>query len=260
VEVELKEVEERLIRHQEEKSRLLRSLDEEKVNVVEKDVSISHLKETIAKMDVQIRDLEAIVQCEDRKEWEFDAEKLRLQAEVERMKQELSTAKQQVNEEKSLKLFTEGRLNEVEARLKTTKAESTAQISSIKQSFRKTEAETIQLKSSLADIENQLLVSESTVNKLSLRITILEMEKVQLQEESADLSNQLVALKDSNVQLSDEHREAVEKSGAYKERILQLESSIDELKTIHKEREHKFEMTLGQQAKLIEFLQVKFEI
>ena len=44
--------------------------------------------------------------------------------EIGKLKQEVHTAKQQVNEEKSLKLFTESELRDVESRLKSCETDS----------------------------------------------------------------------------------------------------------------------------------------
>lgn len=257
--MELKQAEDRLSRHNEEKAGLLRSLEEVKAKVAERDANINILKETMTMMDEQLQDFEALVQGGDKKESEFEAEKTRLESEIERIKLELRTAKQQINEEKSLKLFTESRLKDVEGRLKSGEVDSVAQISSLKEAVNRTESEAIQLKNALAELEDQLADTESVVDKLTRRVTTLEEENVQLQEESSALRTQLISLKNSNAQLSDGLSEAIGKGEAYKERIQQLDSALETAKTVHKEREHKFEMTLGQHAKLIDFLQAKTE-
>jgi len=67
VEVNLKQVEERL-------AELSRSLEDEKAKVVEKEVNIATLKKNLTVMDEQIQDFEAILRGADQKEFEFEFE------------------------------------------------------------------------------------------------------------------------------------------------------------------------------------------
>ena len=179
--------------------------------------------------------------------------------EIEKLKQEVRTAKQQVNEEKSLKLFTESKLRDVESRLKSCETDSDSRITSLE----KENSELISLVSKLteqvSEMDQQLADSELSLASMERKISFLEEDNVKLQEESSALRTQLISVKNSNAVLSEGLEEAILKGEKFKTQIIQLEAQMETTRVMHKEREVKLESTLGQQTKLIDFLQTKAE-
>ena len=82
----------------------------------------------------------------------MESQKATLMQEIGKLKQEVHTAKQQVNEEKSLKLFTESELRDVESRLKSCETDSDSRITSLK----KENSELTSLISKLREQESEM--------------------------------------------------------------------------------------------------------
>ena len=258
-ELELKDTKENLSRLSQEKARLLRSLEQEKAKLVEKDTTISTLKQIMGTMDNKIKHFEAFENDVEEIELELESENSRLKFKVERVTKELSTAKQQINQDKSLKLLAENRLKEMEELLKNQEENYIAEISSLKGAVIRAESEAEKFK-----IANRKIAKSANVEKLladaesafDTRLATLEEKNAELQRDSIALIIERNSLENTNSQLGDKLSEAIRKAESYEERILRLDFALDAANKIHMEREHKFEVTLLQQGKLIEFLQV----
>ena len=200
-----------------------------------------------------------ITQGVDEKQSEFEKEKTKLSQEIERLKQDVRTAKQQVNEEKSLKLFTESRLRDVESRLKSCETDTESRITLLQKQATEYSTAVTELNSQVAELDQQLADAELSVTSLERKVAILSDDNIKLQEESTALRTQLISVKNSNVVLSEGLEQAITKAETYKTKIIQLEAQIETTRVMHSERELKYESTIAQQTKLIDFLQAKAE-
>lgn len=259
VESELQRAEERLSRYNEEKAECQGKLEAEAAKRKEAESNMTILKDTMTMMDEQLQDFEKMVQEADGKQAEWDKEKAALAAQLDQLKQDLQASKQASNEEKSLKLFTESKLRDLESRLKTVNTEADARTAALEREAGQSAAELARLREQVTDLDQQLSDAEMSITSLAQHVADLEKENTQLQEESTALRTQLISLKHSNNQLSEGLDEAIRKAENFKERIVQLDSALETAKAMHKEREHKLESTIGQQTKLIDFLQSKTE-
>lgn len=253
IELELKNAEENISRHNEEKSRLLRSLEQEKAKLVEKEAIISTLKQTMDVMDEKLKNFEVAGNDVEKKELELELEKSRLEGEVERLTKEFSAAKQQVNENKSFKLMAESRLKKMEELVKNHKADFMDEISSLKEAVIRAESEAEKVKTANANMEKLLVDAECTFDN---QLITLKNKNDQLQKELTALITERNSLENMNSLLGEKLSEAIGKSESYEERILRLDFALDAANRIHMEREHQFEKTLLQHAKATEFLQV----
>lgn len=200
-----------------------------------------------------------MVEGTDKKQSEFEAEKAQLCQEIERLKQEIRTAKQKVNEEKSLKLFTESRLRDVESRLNTCETDTESRIAMLEKEVSEKTTMINQLNAQVSELDQQLADADLSVNSLERKVAVLEEDNVKLQEESSALRTQLISVKNSNAVLSEGLEQAISKAEAYKNKIIQIEAQIETTTLMYKERELKYDSTIAQQTKLIDFLQVKAE-
>lgn len=116
-----------------------------------------------------------------------------------------------------------------------------------------------QLNAQVTELDQQLADAELSLSSLERKVAVLEEDNVKLQEESAALRTQLISVKNSNAVLSEGLEQAISKAETYKTKIIQLEAQIDTTAVMHKERELKYESTIAQQTKLIDFLQAKSE-
>ena len=206
-----------------------------------------------------IQEFEGLVEGSDKKQLEFESEKSKLTQEIERLKQDVRAAKAQANEEKSLKLFSESKLRDVESRLKSCETDTDSRINALKKQLEEYSEANKELNERISKAENQLAEAEAAVDTLSRKSNALEEDYIKIQEESSALRTQLFSVKGSNAVLSEGLEEAISKAEDYKTKITQLETQIETTRVMHKERELKYESTIAQQTKLIDFLQSKAE-
>lgn len=150
-------------------------------------------------------------------------------------------------------------MRDVEARLKSCEADTDSRIDTLKKQLEEYSEANKELNERVSQIENQLAEAEAAVDTLSRKCGILEEDNYKLQEESSALRTQLFSVKSSNAVLSEGLEEAISKAEDYKTRITQLETQIETTRVMYKERELKYESTIAQQTKLIDFLQSKAE-
>ena len=153
-------------------------------------------------------------------------------------------------------MFTESKLRDVESRLKSCETDSDSRIHSLKKEMSALNALVSRLNEQVTEMDQQLDDSTTTTRQ---QISFLEKDNVKLQEESSALRTQLISVKNSNAVLSEGLEEAIFKGEKYKTQIVQLETQIETTRVLFKEREVKLESTVGQQTKLIDFLQTKAE-
>ena len=279
LESELERAEERISRQVEEKTEMRQILEEEKRKLLEAENVIEILKETMTVMDEQLQvlvdisyvlteelncfflfqEFDKMTERTDKKQLEFEKKQTKWLQEIERLKQEIRAAKQQMNEEKSLKLFAESRLRDVEIRLESCETDTGTRIAVLQRQSTEYSTAVTELNSQVADRKQQLADAKLSVAGLERKVAVLSEENTKLQEESTALRTRLISVKNSNVVLSEGLERALSNAETCKKRIVELEDEMETNRVMHSERELKFESTIAQQTKLIDFLQTKSE-
>ena len=159
----------------------------------------------------------------DKKQLEFEKKQTKWLQEIERLKQEIRAAKQQMNEEKSLKLFAESRLRDVEIRLENCETDTGTRIAVLQRQSTEYSTAVTELNSQVADRKQQLADAKLSVAGLERKVAVLSEENTKLQEESTALRTRLISVKNSNVVLSEGLERAVSKAETCKKRIMELE-------------------------------------
>ncbi|XP_037091431.1 citron Rho-interacting kinase-like [Pollicipes pollicipes] len=182
-----------------------------------------------------------------------------LSDEIARLQTELRSAKAGANEEKSLKLFQERRVQDLERRLQEQEADVETERDILKKDLDEYRELSHGLTNQLSQHDQQLSEAQTQLRQLERREEQTLREMARLKEETSGLLTQIHSLKDSNFQLTEALEKAVDRAEAFKERIAELEGVISEMQLSYDEKEQRLEGTLGQQTKLIDFLQAKSE-
>lgn len=156
-------------------------------------------------------------------------------------------------------MFTESKLRDVESRLNSCESDTESRISQLQKQNSEYATTINQLNGQVGELDQQLADSDMSLNSLERKIAILNEDNIKLKEESSALRTQLISVKNSNVVLSEGLEQAISKAETYKNDIIRLEAQIDTTRVMHKERELKYDSTIAQQTKLIDFLQTKAE-
>lgn len=111
----------------------------------------------------------------------------------------------------------------------------------------------------IVELEARLLEGAGDAEGSQRRIAALSMENRCLKEETSSLITQLHSLRDTNFKLSSGLEDAVAGCEEARERITELENSLQESQITHHVEKVRFQSTLEQHSKLINFLQERVE-
>ena len=201
LESEVERADERVKRYLEEKADVQSKFDGLRKSLEDKDAAFRQLTETCTVMDEQIRvslvfifswnilehfccftpqAFENMIESAEKSQKDVEGDRAKLLAEIEQLKQDVRTAKQQANEEKSLKLFSESKLRDVESRLRTIETDSDSRIDSLKTHNNEYAAMIKRFTQQVEDLEQQLADAELSLNSTARRVGVLDDENARL--------------------------------------------------------------------------------
>ncbi|XP_068087036.1 citron rho-interacting kinase [Anabrus simplex] len=235
----------------EEKNKISAELDEQKSRNNSLEMNLNVLKETCTMLEEQLEDYETLTATYAEKEKTAAVDKETLESKVESLQGEVRSARQATNEEKSLRIRAETKLQQLQAELETHKEDITALQKQV-QDY-KTLAEN--LTKQVTELEDKCGSAELNLRGLRRQLETKEGELTSLKEESTQQLTQIHSLRESNFKLSRELDEAQDRCQLLEEKLSEVQAAMEELQVFHKHREIKTDATLQQQAKLIDFLQ-----
>ncbi|KAF0310045.1 Citron Rho-interacting kinase [Amphibalanus amphitrite] len=253
-------------REQERSARLESQADELRGELAEArkqtaahEATIASLKELCSTLDNQLTDMEELLNKQETDSQKHEQNKASLSEEIVRLQAEVRAAKASANEEKSLKMFQERRAQDLERRLQAQETEVETERDILRKDLEEYRELSRGLTDQLSQHDQQLSEAQTQLRQLERREEQTLNELSRLKEEMSGLLTQIHSLKDSNFQLTEALEKAVDRAEAFKERIAELERVISELQLSHEEAEKRYEGTVSQQTKLIDFLQAKSE-
>lgn len=214
---------------------------------------IGQLKELCQVQDEQLDELELQKDKLDKKDEEITA----LQKEIERINGEHRTARVAINEEKSLKLFQEKRVKDLEARLSSTEEETDQQVQRLTDQLSDRDKIMLDLHEQIQALESELSESLGKSRTLEHAIAVVNGKVALIEEEAVGHITHIHSLKDSNFKLTEGLEEAITKGETYKNKIEELERCVGEQKIVFDDEKVRMKATMNQQTKLIDFLQAK---
>ncbi|GLH00471.1 Serine/threonine-protein kinase Genghis Khan [Gryllus bimaculatus] len=238
-------------RSSEEKDKLSKQLEEQKNCCHTLEMNISVLKETCGMLEEQLEDYEKISAAYEEREKKNSSEIVKLQEDIEKLQGEIRTARQATNEEKSLKIRAELKLQQTEAEI-TSQSEIVTTLQDQLLDYKKL-AET--LTDQVTVLENTCGEHELALRTANRQLEVQCLENTELKEEIAQHLTTIHGLRESAFKLSREIEEASEQNKDLENRLLYLQAEMDEQRVYHQHREIKSDATIQQQIKLIDFLQ-----
>ncbi|CAL4077327.1 unnamed protein product, partial [Meganyctiphanes norvegica] len=214
---------------------------------------IGQLKEVCQVQDEQLEELELQKDKLNKK----DEEKGGLQKEMDRINGELRTSRVAINEEKSLKLFQEKRVKDLETRLSSFEEENDQQIQRLTDQLSDRDKIMLDLHEQIQSLESELSESFGKTRTLEHELAILNGKVSMIEEEATGHITHIHSLKESNFKLTEGLEEAITKGETYKKKIEELERCFGEQKVVFDDEKVRMKATMSQQTKLIDFLQAK---
>ncbi|XP_043502647.1 citron Rho-interacting kinase-like isoform X1 [Polistes fuscatus] len=226
---------------------------EQEINGYE--LNIELLKETCTVLEEQLTDYERLTSDHETRENMLIQDKMKLQKDLETAEGKLRTLQATLNEENKLKLTAERNVEKLEAEVNDLESERNNLIAQRDQYKKLVQELTVQVESlsmKCGDLECDL-------SEMQRALENAKAEAIIVKEESSQHLTSLHELKEINYTLMGDLQNSIDLSQDLRCRIAEMENVLAEMRQFYQEREVKAESTRQQQAKLIDYLQLKLE-
>nr|XP_018902079.1 PREDICTED: uncharacterized protein LOC109033763 [Bemisia tabaci] len=219
-------------------------IKELKAQLENKEINNAALKATCMDMDSQLDAFENLNEDLRKEKANLEERVHHLKEELDQAKADLKTTRIELNEERSLKIAAESKL------------------SIVTKDFEEAKKEQDEWKSKTFLIENQLRSLEIELDEKKEKFFMLEEDFDKYQKHAELLANENISLKEERSNLLTQihsGREKIfdleEKVNSLHKKVSELQSHLTNAETEYRQKEIKYESTVQQQNKLINFLQ-----
>ncbi|XP_063605169.1 citron rho-interacting kinase-like [Penaeus indicus] len=236
-----------------EKQNMRSEADDLRKKLQDSEATIAQLKELCSMQDEELTVMENLSeQIKTHQE-----EKDKLQKDIEKLQADLRTARSAVNEEKSLKLFQERKVKDLESQLNCRDEESDQQVARLNEQLQESNKSSLELHEQIESLEKELKEATLLVRNMEREFTSLQGQRDLMQQEIDGHIHHIHTLKDSNFKLTEALETAVSKGEAFKQKIEEVERMLADQQLMFEDEKIKMKSTIEQQTKLIDFLQAK---
>ncbi|KAI4502502.1 hypothetical protein M0802_002414 [Mischocyttarus mexicanus] len=226
---------------------------EQEINGYE--LNIELLKETCTVLEEQLTDYERLTSDHETRENILIQDKMKLLKDLETAEGKLRALQATLNEENKLKLAAERKVERLEAEINDLEGERNNLIAQRDQ-YKKLVQELTEQVESLSLKCGDL---ECDFSEIQRAFENAKAEAIVVKEESSQHLTSLHELKEINYTLMGDLQNSIDLSQDLRCRISDMENVLAEMRQFYQEREVKAESTRQQQAKLIDYLQLKLE-
>ncbi|KAL0268687.1 UNVERIFIED_CONTAM: hypothetical protein PYX00_010527 [Menopon gallinae] len=244
----LNEEKEKYVKSEETRVQLEAEIDSLKTTICNLELNIMYLKETTSAMNTQLDQFEYCVALNEQTIEQYTEQKELAEKEADSLRYELVACRQSLNEEKSIRLKAEQRVQSLESELHNAEVNLTT----LEERIEAKEDLTTKMTSQITELQQKIADAEE-------KATAFEAECQWLKQEVATHLTNLSTLRETNYQLNLHLEEERQLSIVLKDRVTELENSLTQLEAYNKEREVRDEAIKNQQNKLIYFLQSKID-
>lgn len=253
LETQIKMVESAREEIKQEKQNMRSDADDLRKKLQDSEATIAQLKELCSMQDEELTVMETLSdQIKTHQE-----EKDKLQKDIEKLQAEVRTARSSVNEEKSLKLFQERKVKDLERQLNCQDEESDQQVARLNEQLQESNKTNLELHEQIESLEKELKEATLLVRNMECEFTSLQGQRDLMQQEIDGHIHHIHTLKDSNFKLTEALETAVSKGEAFKQKIEEVERMLADQQLMFEDEKIKMKSTIEQQTKLIDFLQAK---
>ncbi|XP_042883993.1 citron rho-interacting kinase-like isoform X1 [Penaeus japonicus] len=236
-----------------EKQNMRSEADDLRKKLQDSEATITQLKELCSMQDEELTVMESLSeQIKTHQE-----EKDKLQENIEKLQTDLRTARSSVNEEKSLKLFQERKVKDLESQLNCRDEESDQQVARLNEQLQESNKSSLELHEQIEGLEKELKEATLLVRNMEREFTSLQGQRDLMQHEIDGHIHHIHTLKESNFKLTEALETAVSKGEVFKQKIEEVERLLSDQQVMFEDEKIKMKSTIEQQTKLIDFLQAK---
>ncbi|XP_035722967.1 citron Rho-interacting kinase-like isoform X2 [Vespa mandarinia] len=243
------------MKHNEDKIELEVKIEKLEQEINGYELNIELLKETCTVLEEQLTDYERLTSDHETRENMLIQDKMKLQKDLETAEVKLREIQTAHNEEKNLKLTAERNVQTLETEINDIESERNSLIAQRDQ-YKKLVQELTEQVESLSMKCGDL---ECDFSEMQRALETAKAEAIIVKEESSQHLTSLHELKEVNYSLMADLQNSIDQGQDLRYRITELENVLAEMRQFYQEREVKAESTRQQQAKLIDYLQLKLE-
>ncbi|XP_052800201.1 citron rho-interacting kinase-like isoform X2 [Mya arenaria] len=212
-------------------------------------------KSICTELEAQIRDLEALTGEFEEREAQWKRERTTYEKAVEERENDLEGANQRLNVLKQFRQNSAEMAAGVKDQLEKARLKHQADIDTLKRQMADINKETQRQQLRVSDLESQNSKLHSLVDQQKAVLTASDEENRRLKEEISKVLTENQETKRSNLKLRQNLEEAVDKLELIFGEKIDLENFTEALQGLHFLEKYRFESTIDQQMKLIDYLQ-----
>lgn len=242
-------------KHNEDKMELEVKVEKLEQEINGYELNIELLKETCTVLEEQLTDYERLTSDHETRENMLIQDKMKLQKDLDTAEIKLREIQAAYNDEKNSKLNAERDVRRLEADINDVETERNgfiAQRDQYKKLVKELTEQVESLSSKCGDFE-------CDYSEMQRALETARAEAIIVKEESSQHLTSLHELKEVNYSLMADLQNSIDQGQDLRYRITELENVLAEMRQFYQEREVKAEGTRQQQAKLIDYLQLKLE-
>ncbi|KAK3084551.1 hypothetical protein FSP39_015212 [Pinctada imbricata] len=217
------------------------------------------LQNSCGELERQIQDLEALMEENDKKEKEWENIRKTYETAVDERENEIEGTSQRVHALEQARQASNERYDKLKQQLQAEKSKHKTDVETLNEKLWEAKKIANQAASQLLEMENQV-ARYKTMNETQARSLEVDTdEKTKLKEEISCIITENQALRAKNLKLKQGLDEAMDKFELIFGEKVDLENFAEALQGLHFLERYKFESTIGQQMKLIDYLKVLYE-
>ncbi|XP_077995775.1 citron Rho-interacting kinase-like [Glandiceps talaboti] len=221
------------------------------------ELNISMLKSTCTMLEEQVLDLEALNDRLEERESSWNDARNGLEKEVQELEVKVQESQHSLSVEKEARLYTEQKSLELAETLEDSNRAHRLESDRLQKQLQDHKEQATLLTQNMNDLEKKHSMLELTVKALQRQYNDERDFNEKLNDEIHKLNSQITSVKSSNFKLTQALEEAIEKGEILKTEKNDLENELENLEVHISHQRIKYEGTISQQTKLIDFLQAK---
>ncbi|XP_014237931.1 citron Rho-interacting kinase-like isoform X1 [Trichogramma pretiosum] len=218
-------------------------------------LNIELLKETCSVLEEQLNDYEKLTSNHETRENTLIQEKMKLQKDIETIEMKLREARDEMNKEKAMRMRAEKQVERLESETSDIEEERNGLVQQRDQ-YRKM---TQHLTKQVAELQEKCGALELDLSEVRRSLELAKADARMVKEESTQYLTKVHELKEANESLAMDLQQSVDLGQDLRNRVMELEDVLDDMRHFYEEREMKSGSTQQQQTKLIDYLQLKLE-
>ncbi|XP_046573007.1 citron Rho-interacting kinase-like, partial [Haliotis rubra] len=255
-------LEEKLVKIQKERSLDILELAKVKAQINDKDRQIELEVKKVEKfrgvckeLEEQMKDLEALVAEYEKREAEWNKIRKTYEQVVDEREEELEGTSQRLSAIEHARSSNDQRLTSLKQQLKSAKAAHKSEVEALNHKLWEERAKGQKFNNKMSDLKEKCEKSEQILSHQKHILDAQDTDKIKLKEEISKILTENQELRGNNLKLRKNLDEAMDKFELIFGEKIDLENFTEAMQGLHFLEKYKFESTIGQQMKLIDYLQ-----